>query len=137
MGRWVRAFGFELEQSWSDHLVMKPAGGRSSPTLQTFWRLKNVHILSKAGTSIYKIKYLIYDQLRPIPDKNGRTSKEKAQVRASVCPVCALRALIGGQNPLPQPDAPRRDFDQLVVVDEFDGLLEAQHSGWNQPDGLV
>src|SRR5260221_11946289 len=48
-----------------------------------------------------------------------------------------LGSLIGRKNSLPQPDAPRRDLDQLVVVDELDRLLETDPARRYQADRLV
>ena len=44
---------------------------------------------------------------------------------------------VGRQDAFPQPDAFRRDFHELVVVDELDGLLEPEQPRRNQANGLV
>src|SRR5260370_42345970 len=49
----------------------------------------------------------------------------------------ATRSLVGLQNFLAQPDGLRCDFHELVVGDEFDGLLETQFTVRNQADGFV
>jgi hypothetical protein len=49
----------------------------------------------------------------------------------------AARAFLGVENFFAQADGFRRDLDELVVGDEFDGLLEAQLAVGNQADGLV
>src|SRR5262245_37595370 len=51
--------------------------------------------------------------------------------------VALLRPHVRGQDPFAQPDALRRDLDELVVVDELDGLLEAQDPRRNQADCFV
>src|SRR5687767_9605642 len=48
-----------------------------------------------------------------------------------------LRAHVRRQNALAQTDALWGDFDEFVVVDELDGLFEAQAARWDQPDRLV
>src|SRR4051812_25798096 len=61
-------------------------------------------------------------------DKNGRTS---------LFTVAALGTLVGREDALPQPDALRGDFDELVFVDELDGLLQPQNSRGNQANRFV
>ena len=66
-----------------------------------------------------------------------------AETRIPVLTVVARRLALAsgrmfdGENPLPQADAGRRHFHQLVVVDELDRLLEAEPARRNQPDGFV
>src|ERR1700685_4590889 len=49
----------------------------------------------------------------------------------------AARALVGLQNFLAQADGFRSDLDELIVGDEFDGLLQAQLAMWNEADCFV
>jgi hypothetical protein len=68
----------------------------------------------------------------------GRASagpRSRFGVRADLLP--ALRALLGVENSLAHADGFRRDFDELVVGDELDGLFEAQLAVRDQADGLV
>ena len=51
--------------------------------------------------------------------------------------IGAAWTLVGGQNPFAQPNALRRHFDELVVVDEFDRLLEPQLARRNQTDCFI
>src|ERR1051325_3562096 len=48
-----------------------------------------------------------------------------------------LRPHVRGEDTLAQPDRRRRDFDQLIVVDEFDRLLEAELARRDQTNRLV
>src|ERR1035438_8868592 len=45
--------------------------------------------------------------------------------------------LVGLQDLFAQADAARRDFDELVVADEFDGLLEVENARRHQADAFV
>src|ERR1039457_1567968 len=45
--------------------------------------------------------------------------------------------LVGLQDLLAQADAARRDFDEFVVADEFDGLLEVENAWRHQADAFV
>src|SRR5258708_21863525 len=49
----------------------------------------------------------------------------------------AARAPVGLQNLLAKSNRLGRDFHELVVGDEFDGLLEAQFAMRNQADGFI
>src|SRR5205823_5031247 len=53
----------------------------------------------------------------------------------SLIPV--LRACVRRKDALPQPDRRRRHFDQLIVVDELDRLLEAELARRDQTDRFV
>jgi hypothetical protein len=44
--------------------------------------------------------------------------------------------LVGGEYPLPQADGFRSDFDQLIVVDELQRLLERELAKRHQADGF-
>src|SRR2546427_9944390 len=49
----------------------------------------------------------------------------------------APRPLVRGEDFLPQANRFRRDLDEFVVGDEFDGLFEAQLAMRDQADGLI
>src|SRR5262245_220322 len=51
--------------------------------------------------------------------------------------VRTLRPLVRREDSLSQPDALGCDLDELVVVDELNGLLQTQYSRRNQANGLV
>src|SRR6266481_2710855 len=48
-----------------------------------------------------------------------------------------LLALVLEQIPLANADRLRRDFDQLVVGDEFHGVFKRELDRWRQRDGFV
>src|SRR5688572_16952923 len=90
----------------------------SQRTLTWTFRGLSGHIVSKVrgqDARIFDPKY------RRNGDKNGRSSAGPGRL---LFPVCTLRPLVRGQNPLSQADAFGSDFHQFVVVDELDGLLE-------------
>jgi hypothetical protein len=67
MDLWVRESEFELEQSWSDHLVMKPARGRSTPTAKNLWRLvKSPHTIKAAAPDLQNQSLLLSLNVAPV-----------------------------------------------------------------------
>src|SRR6266481_9718370 len=72
--------------------------------------------------------------------KNQRTEKTAQSACGGLAGadfLPAARTLVGLQNFLAEPDRLRRDFHELVVGDEFDGLLETQFTVRNQANRLV
>src|SRR5260370_14605455 len=67
---------------------------------------------------------------------SGRMGREMGGSRASGL-IAKLRPGVRGENLLPQPDARRRDFHELIVVDELDGRLQAELPRRNEADGLI
>src|SRR5262245_33873331 len=57
--------------------------------------------------------------------------------RRAAALLLALGPHVGGEDLLAQPERRRGHFNEFIVVDELDRLLEAHPPRWNEPDGLI
>src|SRR6185503_17068745 len=73
--------------------------------------------------------------LTPARRAGNRALPSEAEPRS--LSVDLLRTHVRREDSLAKPDGLRRDLDELVVVDEFDGLLEAELTRGNEANRLV